>query len=101
MTLSQIGQALRFCYVEGINRQIPDDVIDPDFATRCNNLWWIVYNLDRDFSALMGAPTSIVVEGMTVDLPIKRSSSLAAKALTLRTRLSRVSSHTSNSKFVA
>lgn len=34
-----------------------------------------------------------------MDLPIQRSSSLAAKALTLRTRLSRVSSNTSNTVY--
>ncbi|KAL7622540.1 hypothetical protein AAE478_008047 [Parahypoxylon ruwenzoriense] len=85
-----IGQALRFAYVEGLHRQIPDDVVSPEFATRCNNMWWTVYILDQEFTALMGVPPSVPEGSVTVALPIERSSSLPASALTLRIRLSRL-----------
>ncbi|KAI5920642.1 hypothetical protein F4810DRAFT_681999 [Camillea tinctor] len=85
-----IGQALRLAYIEGINCQVPDDVVNPEFAMRCNNVWWTVYVLDQEFTALMGAPPSVPESSGTVCLPIERSSSLPAKALTLRVRLSRL-----------
>ncbi|KAI1452453.1 hypothetical protein F4805DRAFT_447319 [Annulohypoxylon moriforme] len=85
-----IGQALRLAYIEGIYFQVPDDVIDPEFAMRCNNKWWTIYVLDQEFTALMGAPPSVPEGSGTVSLPIERSSSLPAKALTLRIRLSRL-----------
>ena len=85
-----IGQALRLAYVEGIHRQVSDDVISPDFAKRCNNMWWTVYVLDQEFSALMGVPPAVPEGAVTVSLPSDRSSSLPAKALTLRIRLSRL-----------
>ncbi|KAI1503172.1 hypothetical protein F5X99DRAFT_117257 [Biscogniauxia marginata] len=85
-----IGQALRLAYIEGIYFQVPDDVINTDFAIRCNTVWWTVYVLDQEFTALMGAPPSVPEGSGTVALPTERSSSLPAKALTLRVRLSRL-----------
>jgi proline utilization trans-activator len=93
-----IGQALRTAYVEGIHCQVPDDVINPEFANRCNNAWWVVYVLDQEFTARMGVPPAVSECSVTVALPSERSSSLAAKALTLRIRLSRLTASVSNSK---
>ncbi|KAJ4300059.1 hypothetical protein N0V90_005308 [Kalmusia sp. IMI 367209] len=38
-----IGQALRLAFLEGIHTHVPDDVINPEFASRCNILWWTVH----------------------------------------------------------
>ncbi|XDG06182.1 hypothetical protein ABKA04_005797 [Annulohypoxylon sp. FPYF3050] len=94
-----IGQALRLAYIEGISYQVPDDVVNPNFAMRCNNMWWTIYVLDQEFTALMGAPPSVPERSGTVSLPIERSSSLPAKALTLRVRLSRLIANMSNTVY--
>lgn len=55
--------------IEGIHRHVPDDLAGPAFARRCRNIFWVVYMLDREFSALIGAPNSIRDEDITVKLP--------------------------------
>lgn len=88
----QIGQAIRLSHVEGIHRQIDDDAdaINAAFATRCNSLWWTVYILDKEMSSSQGVFTSLAEEDITAALPSERSSSLDAKALSLRIHLAKV-----------
>ncbi|KAL1639382.1 hypothetical protein SLS58_007963 [Diplodia intermedia] len=88
--LALIGQAVRLCYIEGIQRQVPDDVVSPGFASRCNTAWWTVYVLEHELTALMGGPPSIPEDDITTELPFEKSASLPAKALTLRIRLSKL-----------
>ncbi|KAK1995308.1 fungal-specific transcription factor domain-containing protein [Colletotrichum falcatum] len=85
-----IGQALRIGIVEGIYRHMPEDVVGADYSRRCNIVFWVVYTLDREFSALMGAPTSIRDEDITVKLPSSVDGSLDALNMTLHVRLSRL-----------
>ncbi|KDN66586.1 putative fungal specific transcription factor domain-containing protein [Colletotrichum sublineola] len=85
-----IGQALRIGIVEGIYRHMPEDVVGADYSRRCNIVFWVVYTLDREFSALMGAPTSIRDEDITVKLPSKVDDSLDALNMSLHVRLSRL-----------
>lgn len=69
---------------------MPEAIFGEEVARRCNALWWTVYVLDRQISALMGAPSSIRDEDITAALPSERSDSLAAAALTLQIKLSRL-----------
>ncbi|TQN66019.1 Proline utilization trans-activator [Colletotrichum shisoi] len=85
-----IGQALRIGIVEGIYRHMPEEVVGTEYSRRCNIVFWVVYTLDREFSALMGAPTSIRDEDITVKLPSKMDDSLDALNMTLHVRLSRL-----------
>ncbi|KAK2038465.1 fungal-specific transcription factor domain-containing protein [Colletotrichum somersetense] len=85
-----IGQALRIGIVEGIYRHMPEEVVGAEYSRRCNIVFWVVYTLDREFSALMGAPTSIRDEDITVKLPSKVDDSLDALNMTLHVRLSRL-----------
>ncbi|KZL78666.1 fungal specific transcription factor [Colletotrichum tofieldiae] len=85
-----IGQALRIGIVEGIYRHMPEEVVGAEYSRRCNIVFWVVYTLDREFSALMGAPTSIRDEDITVKLPSKVDNSLDALNMTLHVRLSRL-----------
>ncbi|KAI8244267.1 Proline utilization trans-activator [Colletotrichum sp. SAR 10_96] len=85
-----IGQALRISIVEGIYRHMPEEVVGVEHSRRCNIVFWVVYTLDREFSALMGAPSSIRDEDITVKLPSQMDNSLDALNMTLHVRLSRL-----------
>lgn len=69
---------------------MPEEVVGTEYSRRCNIVFWVVYTLDREFSALMGAPTSIRDEDITVKLPSKMDGSLDALNMTLHVRLSRL-----------
>ena len=86
----QIGQALRFCMVEGIHRDLPGAAFSEQLSRRCTTLWWTVYVLDRRLSAQMGAPSSIRDEDITAGLPWQGDDSTMAITLTLSIKLSRL-----------
>lgn len=56
--------------------------------------------LDREFSALIGAPSSIRDEDITVRLPAEMEGSVEHINLTLHVRLSRLMAQILTSKFV-
>ncbi|KAB8256879.1 fungal-specific transcription factor domain-containing protein [Aspergillus pseudonomiae] len=85
-----IGQALRCCITEGIHRHVPEELGGPEFSQRCRAVFWVVYMLDREFSALMGGPNSIRDEDITVRLPAEVASSVENTNLTLHVRLARL-----------
>ncbi|KAJ5083451.1 transcriptional regulator family: Fungal Specific TF, partial [Penicillium angulare] len=85
-----IGHALRGCIIEGIHRHVPEDLGGPELSRRCRTIFWVVYMLDREFSALIGAPSSIRDEDITVRLPAEVESSVEHVNLTLHVRLSRL-----------
>ncbi|KAJ6164769.1 Transcription factor [Penicillium chermesinum] len=85
-----IGHALRGCIIEGIHRHVPEDLAGPELSRRCRTIFWVVYMLDREFSALIGAPSSIRDEDITVMLPAEVEDSVEHINLTLHVRLSRL-----------
>ncbi|KAL4798763.1 fungal-specific transcription factor domain-containing protein [Aspergillus venezuelensis] len=86
---NHIGFALRVCIIEGIHRHVPEELIGEDISHRCKIIFWIVYMLDREFAALMGAPSSIRDEDITVKLFEKGS--VDEQTLTLHVKLARLS----------
>ncbi|KAJ5568053.1 transcriptional regulator family: Fungal Specific TF [Penicillium hetheringtonii] len=85
-----IGQALRSCIIEGIHRHVPEELCGAELSSRCRTIFWVVYMLDREFSALIGAPSSIRDEDITVRLPAEMEGSVEHINLTLHVRLSRL-----------
>ncbi|KAJ5638537.1 transcriptional regulator family: Fungal Specific TF [Penicillium herquei] len=85
-----IGHALRGCIIEGIHRHVPEEFGGPELSRRCRTIFWVVYMLDREFAALIGAPSSIRDEDITVRLPAEVESSVEDINLTLHVRLSRL-----------
>ncbi|KAL2809371.1 hypothetical protein BJX63DRAFT_435240 [Aspergillus granulosus] len=84
-----IGYALRICIIEGIHRHVPAELNGEEFSRQCRTIFWIVYMLDREFAALIGAPSSIRDEDITVKLFV--NGTVEEKALTLHVRLARLS----------
>ncbi|VUC25742.1 unnamed protein product [Clonostachys rosea] len=85
-----IGHALRICVSDGLHRHMPTDHVSLAHSNRCNTVFWIAYIIDRDFSTLVGAPSSIRDEDITTKLPSEIDDSMNAAAMTLQIRLSRL-----------
>ncbi|KAF4470862.1 Fungal specific transcription factor domain-containing [Fusarium albosuccineum] len=90
-----IGQALRLALHDGLHRRVPDDV-GPGPISVCRNAWWGVYVLDQEITAALGCPSAVPQSDITTPLPDAVSSEVSAKALSLRTRLSRLVSNISS-----
>ncbi|KAE8143244.1 hypothetical protein BDV38DRAFT_267233 [Aspergillus pseudotamarii] len=69
---------------------VPEELGGPEFSHRCRTVFWVVYMLDREFSALMGGPNSIRDEDITVRLPADVASTVENTNLTLHVRLARL-----------
>ncbi|RAH87292.1 hypothetical protein BO86DRAFT_405362 [Aspergillus japonicus CBS 114.51] len=83
-----IGFALRFCIIEGIHRHVPEELNGAEFSHQCRTIFWIVYMLDREFAALIGAPSSIRDEDITVRL--FSDGAVDEKTITFHVRLARL-----------
>ncbi|CAK7231773.1 hypothetical protein SBRCBS47491_008043 [Sporothrix bragantina] len=93
------GQALRLALHDGLHREVElsEELSEEDtsmeaglsagLAARCSSVWWAVYVLDQDIAADLGCPPAIAVDSITTPLPTVHSSTLSAKALSLRVRL--------------
>lgn len=86
--LVQIGQSLRSCIVEGMHRHMPEESVGAEHSQRCAILFWVVYMLDRDFAALIGAPSSIRDEDISAKLPTQISQGRDAWNMALHVQLS-------------
>jgi hypothetical protein len=77
---------------------VPEELCGPELSSRSRTIFWVVYMLDREFSALIGAPSSIRDEDISVRLPAEMESSVEHSNLTLHVRLSRLMAQTLTSK---
>ncbi|KAB8250379.1 hypothetical protein BDV35DRAFT_377384 [Aspergillus flavus] len=69
---------------------VPEELGGLELSQRCRTVFWVVYMLDREFSALMGGPNSIRDEDITVRLPAEVASTVENTDLTLHVRLARL-----------
>lgn len=51
-----VGQAIRIAQMEGLHTQLPEDELGAGTLTRCRNLWWTLYIMDRHISSSLGLP---------------------------------------------
>jgi proline utilization trans-activator len=63
-------------------------------------MFWAVYMLDREFSALIGTPSSIRDEDITVKLPSETDSSLDALNMSLHVWLFQLRARILNSELL-
>ncbi|KAL4929552.1 uncharacterized protein BDV17DRAFT_298002 [Aspergillus undulatus] len=85
---NHIGFTLRTCIIEGIHRHVPEELKGEEVSRRCQTVFWIIYMLDREFSASVGAPSPIRDEDITVKLFV--NGSVDEQTLTLHVRLARL-----------
>ncbi|KAF4807815.1 Proline utilization trans-activator [Colletotrichum siamense] len=96
MSFQLIGQALRICVLDGMHRHMPPQQVEPRHAQRCNTVFWSAYIIDREFSTLVGAPSSIRDEDITTKLPTEIANTAGAAALELHIQLSRLTARILN-----
>ncbi|BCR89890.1 Zn(II)2Cys6 transcription factor [Aspergillus chevalieri] len=51
-----VGQAIRIAQLGGLHTQLPEQELGSRTLTRCRNLWWTLYIMDRHFSSSVGIP---------------------------------------------
>ncbi|CAJ0548658.1 Ff.00g022710.m01.CDS01 [Fusarium sp. VM40] len=85
-----IGQALRICVLSGFHRHMPEEAVGAQHSKRCHVIFWVVYMLDQEFAALIGATSSIRDEDITNKLPSQADESLSSLSLTLHVQLARL-----------
>lgn len=75
---------------------MPVEVVGEYHSRRCNLIFWVVYKLEREFGALMGAPSSIRDEDITARSPSELDDCFDAQNMSLHVRLSRLVSRILN-----
>lgn len=75
---------------QGLHRELFGDEFTEEDKDRHYGLWWTIYILDRRFSTLMGAPSSIRDEDITVPLPDYEKNCHFMKAMSLQVPLARL-----------
>ncbi|RMJ09437.1 hypothetical protein CDV36_010928 [Fusarium kuroshium] len=86
-----LGLGLRIALTQGYHRDLIGG--SPDCSTdvsRYRSVWWTLYILDRKFSTLIGAPSSIHDSDISVPLPKPHQSAQKSCALDMHVRLSRL-----------
>ncbi|ESU15919.1 hypothetical protein FGSG_09349 [Fusarium graminearum PH-1] len=94
-----IGQALRICVLSGFHRHMPEEVVGAQHSKRCHIIFWVVYMLDQEFAALIGATSAIRDEDITNKLPSQADNSLTSLSLTLHVQLARLIARLLGSRF--
>lgn len=85
-----LGMALRMAMTQGLHREFPADSLASEEAERQRSIWWTIYLLDQKFSSLMGTPSSIRVEDLTVQLPGSGRAAVRHMGLSIHVKLSKV-----------
>ena len=81
-----------------MHRHVPEEIVGKEMSVRANGIFWVVYMLDREFSAQLGGPSSIRDEDITAKLPIHIEENLDAWNMTLHVELSRLVAQILSSK---
>lgn len=85
-----IGQALRLALAHGLHTSMESQHIGDAMLQRCRKIWWTIFVLDRQMTALMGVPLAMRDADITSELPVFPGSPQKSVALDLHVKLSKV-----------
>jgi hypothetical protein len=85
--------------MEGLHTQLPEEELGVETVTRCRNLWWKLYIIDRHFSSSLGVPMTTPDNEMTTLFNNAAADAQRESTLSLQVRLSRMLSHILTSMF--
>ncbi|KAF6830286.1 hypothetical protein CPLU01_07461 [Colletotrichum plurivorum] len=94
-----VAQAIRIAQLEGLHTQLPEDVLGSETVSRCRNLWWTLYIMDRHFSCSLGVPMNTQDMDITTLLDPPSDSSPQDATLALRVKLSHLLSSIINTVY--
>ncbi|OBR14946.1 Zn 2cys6 transcription factor [Colletotrichum higginsianum IMI 349063] len=80
--------AIRIAQLEGLHTQLPEDTLGAETVTRCRNLWWTLYIMDRHFSCSVGVPMNTQDTDITTLLQPPSTCSQRDATLGLQVKLS-------------
>ncbi|EXK27262.1 hypothetical protein FOMG_16085 [Fusarium oxysporum f. sp. melonis 26406] len=85
-----LGMGLRIALSQGLHRDIAGESADDPEVRRYRNAWWTLYILDRKFSSLMGAPSSVQDSDISVPIPGDQTTPRRSSSLEMHIKLSRL-----------
>ncbi|KAG7419960.1 Patulin cluster transcription factor patL [Fusarium oxysporum f. sp. rapae] len=92
-----LGIGLRIALSQGLHRDIAGESADDPEVRRYRNAWWTLYILDRKFSSLMGAPSSVQDSDISVPIPGDQTTPRRSSSLEMHIKLSRLKTKVLNS----
>ena len=84
--------------MEGLHTELPEEALGAETVTRCRNLWWTLYIMDRHFSCSVGLPMSVKDSEITTKINPLNQGSQGDMARSLQVNLSHLLSVTLTSK---
>ncbi|KAF4458267.1 transcriptional regulatory [Fusarium albosuccineum] len=85
-----LGIGLQIALTQGYHRDLVGNQDTNTDVSRYRSVWWTLYILDRKFSSLIGAPSSVHDSDISVPLPKPHPSTQKSCALDMHVRLSRL-----------
>ncbi|KAI8671948.1 Zn(2)-C6 fungal-type domain-containing protein [Fusarium sp. Ph1] len=85
-----LGLGLRIALTQGYHRDLGGNPGCHNDASRYRGVWWTLYIMDRKFSTLIGAPSSIHDNDISVPFPKPHQSAQKSCALDMHVRLSQL-----------
>ncbi|KAK1535643.1 hypothetical protein CPAR01_09185 [Colletotrichum paranaense] len=86
----QVGQALSTAFEHGLHTEMQSHHLDETYVQRCRLVWWTIYVLERQMSALMGVPMFISDECVCTPFPIFYEQAQRTSALHIQIKLAQV-----------
>ncbi|KAF5566727.1 transcriptional regulatory [Fusarium phyllophilum] len=85
-----LGMGLRIALSQGLHRDIAGESAGDPEVRRYRSAWWTLYILDRKFSSLMGAPSSVQDSDVSVPIPGDQITPRRSSSLEIHIKLSRL-----------
>ncbi|KAL0782088.1 hypothetical protein CaCOL14_003423 [Colletotrichum acutatum] len=85
-----IGQALSTAFEHGLHTEMQSHHLDETYVQKCRLVWWTIYVLERQMSALMGVPMFISDECVCTPFPIYYEQAQRTSALHVQIKLAQV-----------
>ncbi|KAF4781920.1 hypothetical protein HER10_EVM0005103 [Colletotrichum scovillei] len=85
-----IGQALSTAFEHGLHTEMQSHHLNETYVQRCRLVWWTIYVLERQMSALMGVPMFISDECVCTPFPIFYEQAQRTSALHIQIKLAQV-----------
>lgn len=95
----KISQTVSVALEYGMHTEMKSSFLDDGYVWRCRRLWWTIYILERQMSALMGVPMAVADELISAPCHTYPGDAQSTNALQIQVQLSRVLSRIHHSRF--
>ncbi|KAE8340570.1 hypothetical protein BDV24DRAFT_175258 [Aspergillus arachidicola] len=94
-----VRQAIQIAQFEGLHTHLPEEQLGADTVSRCRDLWWTLYILDRHFSYSVGLP--MMTQDRDISTPIDPPSTCSHRdiVMSLQAKLAHLLSNILNTVY--